>query len=187
MLFLDGHGSHLNLTFLEWCLQHKILVACYPPHSTHRLQPLDVGCFAPLASYYSQGLDCHLAAFNELRQRLISRRRRTLTALLEVALEKLRLSLQLSNVVWRLCHRPLCLRERRSWRWCPEMSVQPTQHPIPIWRNDPNGCEAARSNLSAEGLSSSLLVQRQELGFIDVVDAETHLLLDESAVHAFEH
>lgn len=101
MLFLDGHGSHLNLTFLEWCLQHKILVACYPPHSTHRLQPLDVGCFAPLASYYSQGLYCHLAAFNELRQRLISRRRRTLTALLEVALEKLRLSLQLSNVVWR--------------------------------------------------------------------------------------
>jgi len=58
MLFLDGHGSHLNLTFLEWCLQHKILVAWYPPHSTHRLQPLDVGCFAPLASYCSQGLDC---------------------------------------------------------------------------------------------------------------------------------
>jgi len=57
MLFLDGHGSHLNLTFLEWCLQHKILVAWYPPHSTHRLQPLDVGCFAPLASYCSQGLD----------------------------------------------------------------------------------------------------------------------------------
>jgi hypothetical protein len=59
MLFLDGHGSHLNLTFLEWCLQHKILVAWYPPHPTHRLQALtlDVGCFAPLASYYSRGLD----------------------------------------------------------------------------------------------------------------------------------
>jgi len=57
LLFLDGHGSHLNMRFLNWCLQHKILIACYPPHSTHRLQPLDVSCFAPLASYYSQGLD----------------------------------------------------------------------------------------------------------------------------------
>jgi hypothetical protein len=33
------------------------LLAVYPPHSTHRLQPLDVGIFAPLASYYSQALD----------------------------------------------------------------------------------------------------------------------------------
>lgn len=57
LLFLDGHGSHLNLRFLDWCQEHKILIACYPPHSTHRLQPLDVSCFAPLATYYSQGVD----------------------------------------------------------------------------------------------------------------------------------
>jgi hypothetical protein len=35
----------------------KILVVIYPPHSTHRMQPLDVGCFAPLATYYSQNLE----------------------------------------------------------------------------------------------------------------------------------
>lgn len=29
-------------------------MALYPPHSTHRLQPLDV---SPLANYYSQNLD----------------------------------------------------------------------------------------------------------------------------------
>jgi hypothetical protein len=34
-----------------------ILVAVYPPHSTHRLQPLDVSCFAPLATYYGQLLE----------------------------------------------------------------------------------------------------------------------------------
>lgn len=45
------------MRFLDWCQQHKILIACYPPHSTHRLQPLDVSCCAPLATYYSQGLD----------------------------------------------------------------------------------------------------------------------------------
>jgi len=57
LLFVDGHGSHVTLKFLEWAQQHKILVAVYPPHSTHRLQPLDVGCFAPLATYYSQLLE----------------------------------------------------------------------------------------------------------------------------------
>jgi hypothetical protein len=57
LLFVDGHGSHVNMKFLHWCEQHKVLLAIYPPHSTHRLQPLDVGIFAPLASHYSQALD----------------------------------------------------------------------------------------------------------------------------------
>ena len=59
LLFVDGHGSHVTLKFLEWAQAHKILVAVYPPHSTHSLQPLDVGCFAPLATYYSQFLEEH--------------------------------------------------------------------------------------------------------------------------------
>lgn len=32
-------------------------MAVYPPHSTHRLQPLDVSLFALLATYHSQELD----------------------------------------------------------------------------------------------------------------------------------
>lgn len=54
---MDGHGSHLNLKFLNWCEEHKVLRVVYPPHSTHRLQPLDVSDFAPLANAYSQELD----------------------------------------------------------------------------------------------------------------------------------
>ena len=57
LLLVDGHGSHLNMPFLDWCDQHKIIVAVYPPHSTHRLQPLDVSLFSPLANYYSQQLN----------------------------------------------------------------------------------------------------------------------------------
>lgn len=56
LLLVDGHGSHLNMKFIEWAYSHKILVATYPPHSTHRLQPLDVSLFSPLANYYSQEL-----------------------------------------------------------------------------------------------------------------------------------
>jgi hypothetical protein len=57
LLFLDGHSSHLNMRFIEFCDQNKIMLMAYPPHSTHRLQPLDVSLFNPLANYYSQNLD----------------------------------------------------------------------------------------------------------------------------------
>ena len=60
LLILDGHGSHCTLSFLGWCQSNRILVAVFPPHSTHRLQPLDVSLFRPLATYYSQSLDAHL-------------------------------------------------------------------------------------------------------------------------------
>jgi hypothetical protein len=57
LLFINGYGSHVNIPFLDWCLEHRILVAVYPPYLTHRLQPLDVSFFNPLANYYSQELD----------------------------------------------------------------------------------------------------------------------------------
>ena len=57
LLLLDGHGSHINVSFLNWCDKHRILVAVYPPHSTHRLQPLDVSLFSPLAIFYGQQLN----------------------------------------------------------------------------------------------------------------------------------
>ncbi len=57
LLLLDGHASHMNMDFLERCHKYNIHVCAYPPHSTHRLQPLDASVFAPLATYYSQELD----------------------------------------------------------------------------------------------------------------------------------
>jgi hypothetical protein len=68
LLILDGHSSHYTLSFLEWCQSNRILVAVFPPHSAHRLQPLNVSLFRPLASYYSQSLDAH----SRLSQGLVS-------------------------------------------------------------------------------------------------------------------
>jgi hypothetical protein len=56
LLFVDGHNSHVNMKFLDWCDRNRVLVAVYPPHSTHRLQPLDVSLFSPLANFYSQNV-----------------------------------------------------------------------------------------------------------------------------------
>jgi hypothetical protein len=54
LLILDGHESHLNQDFKDYCLEHKILTLCMPSHSSHVLQPLDVVCFSPLKRKYSQ-------------------------------------------------------------------------------------------------------------------------------------
>jgi hypothetical protein len=57
LLIMDGHSSHLTSKFLGFCHDYNILPLCLPPHTTHLLQPLDVGCFAPLAHYYRVEVD----------------------------------------------------------------------------------------------------------------------------------
>ena len=52
MLVLDGHESHLTPQFDCACAQNHIIPICMPPHSSHLLQPLDVGCFAVLKHTY---------------------------------------------------------------------------------------------------------------------------------------
>src|SRR5436190_17270869 len=53
LLIVDGHSSHVNLKFIDWADQHRIIIMILPPHSTHRLQPLDVSLFSPLATAYT--------------------------------------------------------------------------------------------------------------------------------------
>jgi hypothetical protein len=54
MLVLDGHSSHLTPRFDDFCSQHKIIPICMPVHSSHLLQPLDVGCFSILKHSYGR-------------------------------------------------------------------------------------------------------------------------------------
>lgn len=48
MLIFDGHGSHLNQDFIDFCWKHDIRPFLLPAHATHLLQPLDVGVFQSL-------------------------------------------------------------------------------------------------------------------------------------------
>jgi DDE superfamily endonuclease len=57
ILIIDSHNSHLNLAFIDFCDHHRIIPIFLLSHSTHRLQPLDVGLFSPLANYYTQEID----------------------------------------------------------------------------------------------------------------------------------
>jgi hypothetical protein len=54
---MDSYNSHMNMRFINYCNQNRILLTILPPHSTHRLQPLDIDLFRFLAEYYSQEID----------------------------------------------------------------------------------------------------------------------------------
>jgi hypothetical protein len=57
LLILDGHESHDSLKFQLLCKEKNILTLCMPAHASHLLQPLDVGCFAPLKRAYGREVD----------------------------------------------------------------------------------------------------------------------------------
>jgi hypothetical protein len=60
---MDGHGSHVTWDFLKYCIDNNIICLCLPPHSTHKLRPLDV-CFGPLQKRYSEEIDKWMKARN---------------------------------------------------------------------------------------------------------------------------
>lgn len=57
LLILDGHESHHSTNFELYCQSHHIITLCMPPHSSHILQPLDVGCFGPLKQAYGHQIE----------------------------------------------------------------------------------------------------------------------------------
>src|SRR6266536_6622000 len=63
LLIVNGHNSHLNMRFINYADQNRILFAFLPPHLTHRLQSLDVGLFRSLANYYTQKIDRFVAKY----------------------------------------------------------------------------------------------------------------------------
>ena len=45
LLIQDGHCSHVSIEGIELATAHSIHLLCLLPHTTHILQPLDVGVF----------------------------------------------------------------------------------------------------------------------------------------------
>jgi DDE superfamily endonuclease len=56
LLLMDGHQSHITNEALRFCIASKIIVLCLLAHTTHLLQPLNVGPFRPLAIAYKTGI-----------------------------------------------------------------------------------------------------------------------------------
>jgi hypothetical protein len=63
LLILDGHESHVTAQFEQFCKDNNIITLCMPPHSSHILQPLDVGCFGPLKKAYGRQIENYMRRY----------------------------------------------------------------------------------------------------------------------------
>ena len=52
ILLFDGYGGHLSYRVAKTAMDNKIHLVCLPPHTSHALQPLDVGCFKSAKSMW---------------------------------------------------------------------------------------------------------------------------------------
>ncbi|KAE9309782.1 hypothetical protein PR003_g20432 [Phytophthora rubi] len=57
LLILDGHFAHVNYDAVLWAKRHEVHLFALPAHTSHFLQPLDVGIYQPFKSLYEQELE----------------------------------------------------------------------------------------------------------------------------------
>ena len=62
LLLMDGHATHINIDVIDLARENDVHLLCLPSHTTHLLQPLDVGVFKSLKNAYSKVCKKYLAS-----------------------------------------------------------------------------------------------------------------------------
>ena len=62
LLIEDGHSSHISLEVIKLAQENDIHLLCLPSHTSHLLQPLDVGVFKSLKSFFSKACKQFMAS-----------------------------------------------------------------------------------------------------------------------------
>lgn len=57
LLIYDNHESHICIEALNLAKENGVTILTVPPHSTGKLQPLDVGVFGPFKTAYNKAVD----------------------------------------------------------------------------------------------------------------------------------
>lgn len=52
LLLLDNHTSHLSIAAIDKAIEFNITMLTFPPHCTHKMQPLDRGVIGPVKARY---------------------------------------------------------------------------------------------------------------------------------------
>lgn len=57
LLILDNHSSHRAIKVLDYAYENNVVLLTVPPHTTHKLQPLDVAVYGPFGKYFEFYID----------------------------------------------------------------------------------------------------------------------------------
>ncbi|XP_063911278.1 uncharacterized protein LOC135128298 [Zophobas morio] len=57
LLIVDNHYSHVSLEAYIFCRENFIVVLSIPPHTSHRMQPLDIAFYGPLKTAFRKECD----------------------------------------------------------------------------------------------------------------------------------
>lgn len=68
LLLMDNHTTHVSIESLDFAKDNGIVLFTFPPHCSHRLQPLDVSVFGPLKRYFN--VECNTWLYNHPGQRV---------------------------------------------------------------------------------------------------------------------
>lgn len=61
VLVLDGHFTHTrNIDVINLGRENHVDIVCLPPHSSHKMQPLDLSFMSPFKTYYAQEIETWL-------------------------------------------------------------------------------------------------------------------------------
>ncbi|XP_018571449.1 jerky protein homolog-like [Anoplophora glabripennis] len=50
LILLDNHESHASVGIIDYCRNNGIVLLSFPPHTSHKLKPLDVGIYGSFKS-----------------------------------------------------------------------------------------------------------------------------------------
>lgn len=57
LIVLDNHASHLSVDMINYCRENGIVLLSFPPHTSHKLQPLDRSVYGPFKRFYNAAAD----------------------------------------------------------------------------------------------------------------------------------
>lgn len=66
LLILDNHSSHISLQAYNYCKENGVVMLSLPPHTSHRLQPLDITFFGPLKGSFNKACDVHMREYPKI-------------------------------------------------------------------------------------------------------------------------
>ena len=60
LLLMNNHDSHVSIAVIDKAKENGIVLLTFPPHCSHKLQPLDRSVFGPLKRYYNDAANSWL-------------------------------------------------------------------------------------------------------------------------------